>query len=219
MNAPTLQRHLQTDESVEHLAPTEVVGLKGHAAEPSESFDLEQVVEMLLGADGLDIKDRQYHLRRYRSCFVGSELIGLLTERLAIPAEAAVGLAKQLESAGYIRHVVGQYPFKDEYLFYRLNRTLTAPPLKDGLDRQQLAEIVQAMRAPKGMDFGVRYRWFVRYPNCFTGREAVDWISAYCEVPRESAEGIGKSLLRGNYIRHLFDEHDFSDSALLFRFV
>jgi len=219
MNAPTLQRHLQTDESVEHLAPTEVVGLNGHAAEPGESHDLEQVVEMLLGADGLEIKDRQYHLRRYRSCFVGSELIELLVEKLAIPSEAAVVLAKQLESAGFIRHVVGKYPFKGEYLFYRLNRAITAPPVKDGLDRQQLAEIVQAMRAPKGMNFGVRYRWFVRYPSCFTGREAVEWISEYCEVSRESAEGIGKSLLRANYIRHLFDEHDFSDTPLLFHFV
>lgn len=219
MNAPTLQRHLQADESAEHLAPTEVVGLRENAAEPNESCDLEKVVEMLLGADGLDIKDRQYHLRRYRSCFVGSELIGLLIERLAIPSEAAIALAKQLESAGYIRHVVGRHSFEDRYLFYRLNRVLIAPPVKGELDRQQLAEIVQAMRAPEGLDFGVRYRWFVRYPDCFTGREAVDWISAYCEVPRVSAECIGKSLLRGNYIRHLFDEHDFSDSSLLFNFV
>lgn len=219
MNAPTLQRHLQTDESVEHLAPTEVVGIKERADQATESYDLKQVVEMLLGDDGLEIKDRQYHLRRYRSCFVGTELIGLLVEKLAISSESAMVLAKQLELAGYIRHVVGKHPFKDENLFYRLNRVLTSPSEKDGLDRQQLAEIVQAMRAPTGMNFGVRYRWFVRYPCCFTGHEAVDWISAYCEVPRERAEAIGKSLLRGNFIRHLFDEHDFSDAPLLYRFV
>mgnify|MGYP000580433401 CR=1 FL=1 len=219
MNAPILQRHLQTDESVEHLAPTELVGLKEHADDQTESHDLEQVVDMLLGANGLEIKDRQYHLRRYRSCFVGSELIALLIEKLAISSESALALAKQLELAGHIRHVVGSHPFKDEYLFYRLNRVLTAPPEKDRLDRQQLAEIVQAMRAPEGMNFGVRYRWFVRYPCCFTGHEAVDWIGAYCEVSRERAEAIGKSLLRGNFIRHLFDEHDFSDAPLLFRFV
>jgi len=205
MNAPTLERHLETVDAA----------LPGQP----ESYDLKQLVELLLDDDGIDIRDRQYYLRHYRSCFVGSELITFLSERLAIPRQSALELAQRLEAGGFIRHVVGVHPIRDEHLFYRINRALPAPLESGKLDRQQLAEIVQAMRTPGGIPFGVRYRWFVRYPNCFTGKEAVDWISSYCEVPRDEAVKIGQSLLRGNYIRHLFDEHDFSDAPLLYRFV
>jgi len=204
MNAPTLERHLRSEPAGE---------------KPPRAQDLAQVVELLLGTDGLDIRDRQHNLRRYRSCFIGSELIDLLTDRYAISREAALGLAQRLETSGYIRHVVGRHSIKDEHLFYRLNRVLSAPVQQGHMDRQQLAEIVQAMRAPSGLAYGVRYRWFVRYSDCFAGHEAVDWISAYCEVSRQDATRIGQQLLRGNFIRHLFDEHDFSDKPYLYRFV
>ncbi|MFK7966769.1 MAG: hypothetical protein AB8C46_22640 [Burkholderiaceae bacterium] len=224
MNAPTLPRHLEPAGSELPAASSTIEATKDTTQEtmPAASRvvpDLAELVERLLGADGLDIRDRQHHLRRYRACFIGAELIAFLAKSLAITRESALELAQRLEAGGYIKHVVGGHPIKDEHLFYRLSRVISEPVKAGELDRQQLAEIVQAMRDPSGLPFGVRYRWFVRYSDCFAGHEAVTWISAYCGVSREQAVLIGQSLLRANYIRHLFDEHSFSDSALLFRFL
>ena len=216
MNAPTLPRHLEPAAAGN---PTISGATETRKAATNAVPDLPELVERLLGTDGLDIRDRQHHLRRYRACFIGSDLITFLAQDLAITRESALEVAQRLEAGGYIRHVVGGHPIKDEHLFYRLSRVISEPVQASELSRQQLAEIVQAMRDPSGLPFGVRYRWFVRYSDCFTGREAVTWISLYCGVSRDQAVLIGQSLLRANYIRHLFDEHSFSDSALLFRFL
>lgn len=56
------------------------------------------------------------------------------------------------------------------------------------------------------------------YPQCFTGRDAVDWITKNCQMPREEAVKIGNALMARNVIYHVAYEHDFQDSYLFYKF-
>lgn len=97
---------------------------------------------LTLSPQGLDIKNRKYHLRTYKDCFVGTRPSGvlpffavyhdvdvgseavtwLLQKQKVIPLktrEEAVELGQLLIDRGVIHHVVNRQPFKDGYFFYR----------------------------------------------------------------------------------------------------
>lgn len=208
MNAPTLQRHLQP-------ASGSCAGLKS-----ADFADLSAVVQLITGPDGPEIRDRFYHLKRYRACFLGSDLVAFLMSKYSLVREQALRLGQRLEAADFIRHADGEHAFKDEPLFYCICPRLESSPEFDPvLDLHELAELAQVMRGPNGLRRGPRYSRFVRYPNCFSGREAVGWLSQYCGVPRKRAVQIGHAMLRANFVQHLFDEHGFEDAKLLYMFV
>eukprot|EP00899_Mesostigma_viride_P020543 jgi/Mesvir1/28490/Mv15903-RA.1 len=81
--------------------------------------------EALMGILGseLDIRDRQYHLRSYRSCFLGTQLVDVLMRHFPLATrEAAVAAGQQLQRMGLFDHVVRDHELKDEPLYYRLQR-------------------------------------------------------------------------------------------------
>ncbi|XP_038078021.1 rap guanine nucleotide exchange factor 4-like isoform X2 [Patiria miniata] len=69
------------------------------------------------------IRDRKYHLRTYRRCLVGSEMVDWLIQQspmtLVHSRQQAVGMWQALLEEGVITHVCREHPFKDKYLFYR----------------------------------------------------------------------------------------------------
>lgn len=89
---------------------------------------------------GIEIKDRKYHLKTYRSCFVGRLNILLFSqqycdEKTKIASEAvdwmlknlscrtreeATKLGEKLVDEGFLEHVCQPQPFKDAYLFFVL---------------------------------------------------------------------------------------------------
>lgn len=72
---------------------------------------------------GVEICDRTYHLKTYKACLLGCELVTWLVEHGYAPDRgAAVALGRQLGEAQLLRHVVGQHDFKDEGLFYHCNK-------------------------------------------------------------------------------------------------
>jgi len=74
----------------------------------------------LRGEDGIVIKDRSYHFRKYISCFIGSEAVSWLVEKgIAKDRKEAVQLGKNLLDADLIHHVVDEHHFEDQHLFYR----------------------------------------------------------------------------------------------------
>lgn len=211
MNAPTSPRHLQRPASQQIQRP---------ASTGVDIDDLNAVMRLIAGPTGLKIRDHYYHLRRYQACFYGTELVDFLVDRCRISREQAVSLGQQLEATDRLRHVAGEHAFKDEALLFRIGPgPQHASTAESDFDLKHLAELVQAMRDRGGLPVGPRYRHFVRYPNCFRGREAVSWLASHCDIPRERATQIGRAMLQANFIQHLYDEHPFQDSALLFRFV
>ncbi len=79
--------------------------------------------ELLDPKTGIEVKDRQYHLKTYEKCFIGSELATWLLAFLKKTSpnttrEEAITLAKKLHSAKLFAHVVDPHPFKDDFFFY-----------------------------------------------------------------------------------------------------
>jgi len=73
---------------------------------------------------GVNIKDRWYHLKQYKKCFIGSEAVTWIQEhsKLKVRGEAVL-LGQKLMDEGLFRHVVEYHQFRDELLFY----TFTTP--------------------------------------------------------------------------------------------
>jgi sensor c-di-GMP phosphodiesterase-like protein len=113
--------------------------------------------------------------------------------------------------------------------------------LEDGVSDLQAAELCRAMRepAPEGSgadeavgvvaNGGARHlggvdvrdrRWRLRlYPQCFVGREAVDWIVQREGVSRAKAVRIGRRLVALGLMAHVAAEHDFEDAELFYVFT
>uniref|UniRef100_A0AAR2J464 Rap guanine nucleotide exchange factor (GEF) 4 n=1 Tax=Pygocentrus nattereri TaxID=42514 RepID=A0AAR2J464_PYGNA len=67
------------------------------------------------------IRDRKYHLKTYRQCCVGTELVDwLLQQSSCVHSRAhAVGMWQALLEEGILNHVDQELNFQDKYLFYR----------------------------------------------------------------------------------------------------
>ncbi|XP_063285807.1 rap guanine nucleotide exchange factor 4 isoform X2 [Pelobates fuscus] len=67
------------------------------------------------------IRDRKYHLKTYRQCCVGTELVDWLMQQSSCvhSRSQAVGMWQVLLEEGVLNHVDQEYCFQDKYLFYR----------------------------------------------------------------------------------------------------
>ncbi|XP_064614683.1 rap guanine nucleotide exchange factor 4-like [Liolophura sinensis] len=67
------------------------------------------------------VRDRKYHLRTYRRCMVGTEMVDWLMQQSSLvhSRTQAVGMWQALLEEGVIVHVCHEHQFKDKYLFYR----------------------------------------------------------------------------------------------------
>uniref|UniRef100_A0A8C4QSK6 Rap guanine nucleotide exchange factor 4b n=1 Tax=Eptatretus burgeri TaxID=7764 RepID=A0A8C4QSK6_EPTBU len=76
---------------------------------------------ILLGSASHMIRDRKYHLKSYRQCCVGTELVDWLTQQgqCIHSRTQAVGMWQVLLEDGVLNHVDQEQNFQDKYLFYR----------------------------------------------------------------------------------------------------
>lgn len=83
--------------------------------------ELESVTERL--EQGLEVKDRRYHLKSYKNCFVGSDAVQfMVSSGLTSTEEDALLLGNLLLDAGYIAHVLREHKFENKHLFYRFTK-------------------------------------------------------------------------------------------------
>lgn len=74
-------------------------------------------------------------------------------------------------------------------------------------------------KVPGGLDVRDR-RWRLRlYPQCFVGREAVDWIVQREGISRAKAVRMGRRLVALGLMAHVAAEHDFEDADLFYVFT
>ena len=81
--------------------------------------EVDRLVEQMLGPEGLEIRDRKFHLTHYSKCFIGSEAVNWIVKTQKATHQEAVRLGQLLIDRGIIHHVIDEHGFKDEYLFYR----------------------------------------------------------------------------------------------------
>jgi pyruvate/2-oxoglutarate dehydrogenase complex dihydrolipoamide dehydrogenase (E3) component len=70
--------------------------------------------------EGVELKDRKYHMKTYQQCFVGSEAVDyLLNSGEASNREDAVQIGRALEAMHLFEHCTRDHQFSDDYLFFR----------------------------------------------------------------------------------------------------
>ncbi|KRX05364.1 Thioredoxin-like fold [Pseudocohnilembus persalinus] len=73
----------------------------------------------------LQIKDRRWHLRQFKNCFLGEEAVKIFQEKFQVQeAEKAEQIGKTLQKMGFFQHVCQDHEFKNQYLFYRLQEDI-----------------------------------------------------------------------------------------------
>jgi EAL domain-containing protein (putative c-di-GMP-specific phosphodiesterase class I) len=81
----------------------------------------------------------------------------------------------------------------------------------------QAQQLLQHMRTPGGLDIRDRIYHLRSYPQCFVGREAVDWLVKHQGISRLQALSLGQRLAALGLIAHVRNEHDFADADLFYR--
>ncbi|KAI1899531.1 hypothetical protein AGOR_G00062750 [Albula goreensis] len=82
------------------------------------------------------IRDRKYHLKTYRQCCVGTELVDWMMQQSSCvhSRTQAVGMWQALLEEGVLNHVDQENNFQDKYLFYRFlddEQEDAAPPSEE----------------------------------------------------------------------------------------
>lgn len=191
---------------------------------------------------GLEIKDRVYKLRVYKSCFVASEAVDFMVQaRLVASRGEAVELGKKLGEHEIFHHVKNEHNFSDDYLFFRFSEQLVSRNQEDlkhestnddsstDLDSSgrksiqsygydELVAIGDQLK--RGVRIKHRRYRLKNYRNCFIGSEAVDYIvqAGYADS-REIAVHIGRRLeAELDFLHHISNDHQFEDAYLFYRF-
>lgn len=89
--------------------------------DPLLALDLSTLVAAMRNVGGVQIKERQYHLKTYRQCFVGSEAVDWLVAYLKVSRADAVQIGQRLIDERWIHHVLDEQAFQDSYFFYRFH--------------------------------------------------------------------------------------------------
>ncbi|KAL3832511.1 hypothetical protein ACJMK2_024146 [Sinanodonta woodiana] len=106
------------------------------------------------------IRDRKFHLRTYRRCMVGTEMVDWLLQQcsLAHSRNQAIGMWQALVEEGIVVHVCHEHQFKDKYLFYRfhdddqgINTVLSTAEKKECEDELQDILLMLAQTGPDAM--------------------------------------------------------------------
>ena len=89
------------------------------SAEVVTNFDLQNVVAKMRNVGGVKIKDRRHLFKIHSNCFVGSEAVEWMVEKLNISREQAIQLGQRLMDEKIIYHVVHKESFQNANFFYR----------------------------------------------------------------------------------------------------
>ncbi|MDX2220048.1 MAG: hypothetical protein SF172_13585 [Burkholderiales bacterium] len=180
---------------------------------PGRGFTLKALLDELKGPRGFNVTDRSYRLKSYPECLVASEGVDALCAITGASRGSAVALGQALQHLGYLHHVAGDHVFADEDLFFRFS------PPTENTERADLVALLDAARGEAGIPIKDRTHLGKRYPACFTGAEAADWLRKHGRLNRCEALRVGQSLLALHAFRHVTDDHPFSDWEYFYRFA
>ncbi|KAK6483129.1 rap guanine nucleotide exchange factor 4-like isoform X1 [Huso huso] len=92
------------------------------------------------------IRDRKYHLKTYKQCCVGTELVDWMMQQSPCvhSRTQAVGMWQVLLEEGVLNHVDQEHNFQDKYLFYRfLDDEHEDAPLPSEAEKKESDEEIQ----------------------------------------------------------------------------
>ena len=92
----------------------------------------------------------------------------------------------------------------------------SGPRLAADLDMQDVAQQMRTGETP--LDVRDRSYLLKKYPQCFVGSDAVDWLVRHHQLTRPQAVKLGEHMFEAGVFHHVSDDHDFTDGILYFRF-
>lgn len=88
----------------------------------------------------------------------------------------------------------------------------------DVVNTININDVVVRMRNRGGVNIKDRRYLLTKYPKCFVGSEAVEWMSLNLKLSSEQAVRLGQRLVDEKLIHHVTDEHPFINDFLFYRF-
>ena len=122
-------------------------------------------------------------------------------------------MAVWLADAGFLYHVAGDPGFAEPEQLYRFS--WPSEKLKPIRLLKALARMIDPIQGVTVADRNFRTR---RYPQCFVGTEAVDWLRTTLGVGHADAVTFGRTLGNLCLVRHVYDEHYFVDQDYFYKF-
>ncbi|ETO14456.1 hypothetical protein RFI_22914 [Reticulomyxa filosa] len=202
------------------------------------SFDLEEIARKI--SEHVEIKDRAYHFKIYKECFVGKDLVTyFVNSGLVKTVSEAVDLGNLLIKEDYIKHVLYDHGFKNEKLFYEFTEGAKSRLYSQGsphtmtsserlsINDEELEEIAYAIfRSPKGTTGSIKKEGVKRMKKyffgflCFVGEELVTWLvkKGYA-LGVNRAVAIGNALIDKKLIHHVTHEHKFKNEYLFYQLI
>jgi len=187
--------------------------------------------------EGVEIKDRKHRITTFRTCFIGSEAVEWICNKLKYTRLQAVSVGQMLVDRGFLHSVNYQHGFRDKdymYIFYEDERKLRkqekqrtaelkpSPSLstmfKDWSE-EELTFLIAEMQSPVANLTKDRYYRLTKYKNCFVGNEAVDWLIRTDKVKnRVEAVELMRIVMQLGAIKHVTSAHRFEDDYLFYKF-
>jgi hypothetical protein len=175
------------------------------------NFESDEIIALMSGAGGLDIRTRTYHAISYTDCFVGKDAVDWLSHHLYISRDEALRVGQALLDLGHIYHVTHEQPFQDGHFFYRV-RANTAK-----LNALDLQHVVALMRSG-GLAIEDRAHRGTPYPACFVGTQAVAWMRETLGLNQSEALSLGQRLVNLHLVHHVLDQHPMRNGNYFYRF-
>ncbi len=180
-------------------------------------MDLAAMVRVMSSSGGLDSRDRMHALRRYPHCFVATEAVDWMVERLELSRPSAIRLGQRLTALGLFEHVAEEHDFADAYLFFRMPDVVSPVGSTPPVNWPDLATVADRLRGSDGPRPGTTQRWLIRYQDAITGSALCDWLERTFSMPRGDVVQLGEEVMRRGTIIHVHDDRSFTDSGELFR--
>eukprot|EP01084_Bolivina_argentea_P151585 264581_1 len=91
--------------------------------------DIQSKAELL--EKSLTIKDRKWHLKTYKNCFIGSEAVEtIIDSKIAASTYGAIIFGNKLITTDLIVHVENEHIFKNERLYYQFTEKYKKAKIK-----------------------------------------------------------------------------------------
>jgi ketosteroid isomerase-like protein len=89
---------------------------------------------------------------------------------------------------------------------------------RDILTEIKLEKLIEEMRSHEGIETKNRFYNIKKYPRCFVGSEAIEWMINKYKISVEDAIKLGQKLIDDQWIHHVTDDHQFENGNLFYRF-
>eukprot|EP00656_Telonema_subtile_P003703 TRINITY_DN11680_c0_g1_i2.p1 TRINITY_DN11680_c0_g1~~TRINITY_DN11680_c0_g1_i2.p1 ORF type:complete len:842 (+),score=177.81 TRINITY_DN11680_c0_g1_i2:46-2526(+) len=180
------------------------------------------------------IDHRRYHLKKYESCVVASELVDVLSKAgHAASREEAVDLCQELVRNDELHHVCDDHPFEDTGNFYRFTaddklaeqahrESMPAPFHRIHESSAEVSALLNLVSRTAYANDLVLDRWYhlSLYPDCVVASELVTCLVAeHQAVSRKQAVQMCQELVKNDELHHVCDDHDFEDTGNFYRFT